>query len=87
MLLALPGSWLEGAPSSVDTTLVHFTRLLHVGWLLFIRWVNIYWTLVMAICPVPNKAVTSGQLLGTLSSTTFLEGIFRSILYPPSHFH
>lgn len=57
------------------------------GWLLFIHWANIYWTLVMAICPVANKLVTCGQLLATLSLATFLEGIFKSILYSSSHFH
>lgn len=41
----------------------------------------------MAICTVVNKAVTCGQLVGTLSLATFLEEIFRNILYPSRHYH
>lgn len=97
MLLVLSVGWLEDAPSSVNTTLVHLTRslLLHSGGggsggggeFLFIRWVSIYWTLVMAICTVVNKAVTCGQLVGMLSLATFLEEMFRNFLYPSRHFH
>ena len=76
MLRALPDVCFEGALSAAATTLNCFASPLSLlgGWILFIHWVNVCWTSVMAICPMIKMAVDSSWVPGLwpLSFFSFL---------------